>query len=52
MKRSVRRSTLVLGIERAKNWIPIPKSKEKKHEGDKLVIYGSLNVLKTQFEEK
>lgn len=43
---------LVLGIERAKNWIPIPKPEEKIQEGDKLVIYGSLNVLKTQFEEK
>ncbi len=41
---------LVLGIERAKNWIPIPKSEEKFYEGDKLVIYGSLGVLKTQFE--
>jgi Trk-type K+ transport system membrane component len=40
---------LVLGIEREKNWIPIPKPKEIIQDGDKLVVYGSLNVLKGVF---
>ena len=40
---------LVLGIERGKNWIPIPKPKETIQNGDKLVVYGSLNVLNLHF---
>jgi Trk-type K+ transport system membrane component len=40
---------LVLGIEREKNWVPIPKPKEIIQDGDKLVVYGSLNVLKGVF---
>lgn len=40
---------LVLGIEREKNWIPVPKADETIKEGDKLVVYGPLNVLKTRF---
>jgi len=43
---------LVLGIEREKKWIPIPKPKEIIQEGDKLVVYGSLNVLKGFFTER
>ena len=38
---------MVLGIERGKNWVPIPKPKETIEEGDRLVVYGPLGVLKT-----
>lgn len=37
---------LVLGIERGKNWIPTPKANEKLQQGDSLIIYGPLDVLK------
>lgn len=43
---------LVLGIERGKNWIPIPKPKETIQDGDKVVVYGSLNVLKGVFGDR
>jgi hypothetical protein len=42
---------LVLGIERGKNWIPIPKAKEVIKVGDRLVVYGPLGVLKSIFRE-
>lgn len=42
---------LVLGIERGKTWIPVPKADETIIEGDKLVIYGPLNVLKARFKK-
>ncbi len=42
---------LVLGIERGKDWIPVPKAKEAIKEDDKLVVYGPLGVLKTLFRE-
>jgi hypothetical protein len=41
-----REDILLLGIEREKNWIPIPKKKEKIKEGDRLVVYGNLKTLK------
>jgi hypothetical protein len=37
---------VVLGIERGKKWIPVPKPNEKIKEGDKIVIYGDLRSLK------
>ena len=37
---------LVLGIERGKNWIPIPKATEKIKKNDGLVVYGLHDVLK------
>jgi len=43
---------LVLGIERGKSCIPIPKPKETIQNGDKLVVYGSINVLKGVFSER
>jgi len=43
---------LVLGIERGKSWIPIPKAKEIIEDGDRLIMYGLLNILKALFEEK
>ncbi len=45
------RGLLVLGIERGKNWIPIPKAMEKLKEGDKMVVYGRLDVLREVFKE-
>jgi len=46
------RELLILGIERGKTWIPIPKSTATFEGGDKLVVYGSLNVLKGLFGEQ
>ena len=46
------KGSLVLGIERGKNWIPIPKAKEAIKEDDRLVVYGPLEVLKARFREK
>ena len=43
---------MVLGIERGKVWIPIPKAKEIIQEGDRLVVYGPLEVLKSLFREE
>nr|CBH37259.1 conserved hypothetical membrane protein, containing TrkA-C domain [uncultured archaeon] len=43
---------LVLGIERGKNWIPIPKAKEAIQEGDRIVVYGPLEVLRALFREE
>jgi hypothetical protein len=42
---------LVLGIERDKNWIPTPKASEIIKNGDDLVVYGPLKVLKSKLEE-
>lgn len=42
---------LMLGIERAKEWIPNPKSNEMIKEGDMLILYGPLNVLRSEFKE-
>jgi hypothetical protein len=37
---------LVLGIERGKSWIPIPKASKKIENGDNLIVYGPHDVLK------
>ena len=42
---------LMLGIERAKEWIPNPKGDEIIKEGDMLILYGPLSVLKNEFKE-
>lgn len=42
---------LVLGIERGKSWIPIPKANEKIQEDDGVIIYGQLSVLKELLKE-
>jgi hypothetical protein len=42
---------LVLGIERDKVWIPTPKASEIINNGDDLVVYGPLKVLKSKLEE-
>jgi len=41
---------LVLGIEREKNWIPTPKASEIIKNGDDLVVYGPLKILKSKLE--
>jgi len=43
---------LVLGIERGKNWVPIPKPKETIIAGDRIVVYGPLEVLRDLFREE
>jgi hypothetical protein len=43
---------LVLGIERGKSWIPIPKAKERIIAGDRIVVYGPLEVLRALFREE
>jgi len=43
------KAALVLGIERGRNWIPIPKPRETIQNGDKVVVYGSLKMLKDLF---
>jgi len=43
---------LVLGIERGKSWIPIPKAKEAIQEGDRIVVYGPLEVLRALFRDE
>ena len=42
---------LILGIERAKRWIPIPKADQIFQQGDKLVVYGPLKTLRTTLQE-
>ena len=40
----------IVGIERAKDWISLPRPRELMKEGDRLVVYGNLNVLKGVFK--
>jgi K+/H+ antiporter YhaU regulatory subunit KhtT len=44
------KGVLVLGIERDKVWVPTPKASEIIKNGDHLVIYGPLDVLKSKLE--
>ena len=39
----------VLGVERGKDWIPFPKASDTIQDGDKLIVYGHINVLKSMF---
>jgi hypothetical protein len=43
---------LVLGIERDRNWIPTPRAEETIKVGDKLVVYGPLDILKALFRQE
>jgi len=43
---------LVLGIERDKKWMPIPKANEIINVGDKLVVYGPLDIIKSIFKHE
>ncbi len=45
------RGMIFLGIERGKEWIPAPASSETVQAGDRLVVYGQLDVLKTELRE-
>jgi K+/H+ antiporter YhaU regulatory subunit KhtT len=39
-----------VGIERDKDWISLPRPREMMKEGDRLVVYGNLSVLKSVFK--
>ncbi len=43
---------LVFGIERGGKWISAPSSKELIQPGDKIVVYGPLEVLRTHMKSK
>ena len=47
--RLTERQVLVLGIERGNVWIPVPKAKEPIRKGDRVVMYGPLESLKSLF---
>jgi len=40
----------VVGIERGKEWISLPRAREVINDGDKLVVYGNLDTLKRFFK--
>lgn len=40
----------IIGIERGSQWMPFTKAGETIREGDKLVVYGDLKVLKSSFK--
>ena len=44
-------SSVVLGIERGRRWIHFPKPSEVVEGGDRLIVYGRLDVLKAAFEK-
>ncbi len=44
--RLTEKGVLVLGVERAKSWIPIPKANEIIEKDDRLIVYGPHAVLK------
>jgi len=46
------KGVLVLGTERGKNWIPTPGAEEIINVGDRLVVYGRLDVLKALFRQE
>ncbi|GMR05031.1 MAG: TrkA C-terminal domain-containing protein [Thermodesulfobacteriota bacterium] len=43
---------IVLGIERGRHWMSIPRADETIREGDRLVVYGSPDILKSTFSKK
>lgn len=43
---------LVLGVERGGEWISVPEATEAIREGDTLVIYGSLKVLRDLLKQE
>ena len=42
----------VVGIERGKHWISLPRSREKIEEQDRLIVYGNTNQLKLIFGKR
>jgi len=43
---------LILGIERGKEWLPVPRAQEIIRVGDRLVTYGPLVILRETFREE
>jgi hypothetical protein len=43
------KNLLILGIERGKEWIPVPAAQEIIRVGDRLVTYGRLDLLRDTF---
>ena len=50
--RLTEREVLVLGIERGRVWIPVPKAEEAIKRGDRLVMYGPLEALNSLLARK
>jgi len=44
------KSTLVVGIERSNRWISLPADDIKIAEGDRVILYGQLNILHKMFK--
>jgi len=47
-----RRDTLVIGVERGRAWLPARLMKEELKEGDQLVLYGRIERLQEEYENK
>ena len=45
------KGVLVLGIERGKHWIPIPKANEEIEKDDRLIVYGPHAAFKELLRE-
>ena len=43
---------IVLGIERDKEWLPIPKTDEILKPGDRAIVYGNISELRNIFKEE
>jgi uncharacterized protein with PhoU and TrkA domain len=41
-----------VGIERGKEWISLPRSREIINDGDKLIVYGNLKTLRQLFKQE
>lgn len=46
------KGVIVLGIERGKNWIPIPEAGEVIKDEDHIIVYGPLNVLRDLLKQE
>jgi len=42
---------MVMGIERGRDWLSFPRSRELINEGDRLVVYGDLTALRQMFKQ-
>jgi len=47
-----RRDTLIIGIERGRTWLPARLMKEELKKGDQLVLYGLIDRLKEEYQDK
>ncbi len=50
--RLTERGVLVLGIERKRHWMPTPRPDEVIQKGDRVVVYGPLDTLRSTLEGK